>query len=58
MKVRVTTLFRDINDTSVAHLPGDVVEFDSARARTIIGLGLGVEVRPAKPKTKKIEDDE
>lgn len=40
MKVKVLQPFRDINDFSLAHNIGDVIDVDDARAARLIELGL------------------
>lgn len=59
MKVTVTQEFRDKNNYATVYGVGNVYEFEEARAKNIIARGLGVEVKPEKPKkvVKKTDDE-
>ena len=67
MKVRVKQAFRDQFNTSRIFQPGEVLDFEAARANNIVKLGLGALVdeenapvaeapKPKKPRKKKTEE--
>lgn len=67
MKVKVLQAFRDKFNTSRVFQPGEVLDFEAARANNIVKLGLGafadveeapvVETpKPRKPRKKKTEE--
>ena len=60
MKIKVTNTFIDKFNRSRVFNPGDVVEFEDERAKSIVALRLGEAVKepvreevPERPKTRK-----
>lgn len=61
MKYKVKHEFRDINDFSIAHKEGNIVELNEERAARLVGFGLvetyTEKVKPsAKPKSAKSKE--